>query len=392
MRKNVIAAVVSFSAAIFSASTHAQSSVTLYGLLDVGVDYASNQRASTGGSGGRSLSLQSGNVNASRWGLRGSEDLGGGLSAIFTLENGFNIGSGQSSNGNDEFGRQAFVGLRSARFGQVTLGRQYDSVATFVAPLSAAGSFGGNLASHPFDSDNMAGSMRMNNSVMLRSADFHGFEFGGGYAFSNTASGFRENNAFTFGGKYAYGGLSLAAAFFQANQPGGSRSGNVSGAISSSDGNAQFLGQRQRVYAGGVQYAFSNAQIGFVASRTSIDAPTAVDSGGSYVAFTGDFMTLYNYELNGKYALTPALSLGGAVTYTQGHYVRPGTSEHPKWMQGTVQIDYALSQRTDVYLEGTYQHVSGANIAVLDEASIYHFTPSSSNRQAIVAIGMRTRF
>jgi predicted porin len=392
VKRNGLVAALAVSAAAFSGVAHAQSSVTLYGLVDVGIDYSSNQRTTAGGSGGRSFSMQSGNLNPSRWGLRGSEDLGGGLSAIFTLENGFNVGTGQFSSGSDEFGRQAFVGLRNERFGQVTLGRQYDSVATFVAPMSAAGSFGGNLASHPFDADNMASSMRMNNAVMLRSVDFHGFQFGGGYAFSNSASGFRQNNAFTFGGKYAYGGLSAGVAFLQANQPGGVSSGNVSGALSSNDGTAQLLGQRQRVYAGGIQYAFEKATVGFVASRTSIDGPTQIDSGGSYVPFTGNFMTFYNYELNGRYALTPVLSLGGAVTYTQGHYVHTGSSEHPKWIQGMVQIDYALSQRTDVYIEGTYQHVSSASTAVLADASIYHFTPSNSNRQAIVAIGMRTRF
>ncbi|WP_347555724.1 porin [Robbsia sp. KACC 23696] len=391
MKRTGLMAALAVSAATFSGMAQAQSSVTLYGLIDVGLDYSSDERTTAGGSGGRSFFLQSGNINPSRWGLRGSEDLGDGLSAIFTLENGFNVGTGQFSNGSDEFGRQAFVGLRSERFGQVTLGRQYDAVSTFVAPMSAAGSFAGNLASHPFDSDNMASSTRMNNAVMLRSADFHGFQFGGGYAFSNTASGFRQNNAFTFGGQYVYAGLSVAAAFFQANQPGGLASGNTSGALSSSDVDAPLLGQRQRIYAGGIAYAFEKAKIGFVASRTSIDGPTEINSGGSYAAFTGNFMTLYNYELNGRYALTPALSLGGAVDYTQGHYVQPGQSQHPKWVQGTVQVDYALSQRTDVYLEGTYQHVSSAS-GLLGEASIYHFTPSNSNRQAIVSIGMRTRF
>src|ERR1700738_4228053 len=92
---------------VFATMAHAQSSVTLYGLIDAGISYSSNV-------GGKSLWQEtSGAMNASRWGLRGSEDLGGGLKAIFTLENGFNIDTGKFGQNGAEFGRQAFVGLSS---------------------------------------------------------------------------------------------------------------------------------------------------------------------------------------------------------------------------------------------------------------------------------------
>ncbi|MGI4857495.1 MAG: porin [Janthinobacterium lividum] len=388
MKKSRIFAAMAACATITSGVAHAQSSITLYGLIDVGVDYISNQKG-TSGSGGKSFGVQSGNLNPDRWGLRGSEDLGGGLSAIFTLENGFTINNGKFAQGGDEFGRQAFVGLASKQYGQVTLGRQYDEVLNFVGPLSAAGlGFGGELAAHPYDNDNLALDVRMNNSVMFRSADYNGLKMGAGYAFSNSTSGFRENNAFTAGAGYDYKNLSLAVAFFQANHPGST----TTGALSSSDTDAQLVGVRQRIYAAAAKYRFGAAEVGAVVTRTSLDGPSEIAHGGSYVSLAGNWITFYNYELNARYALTPALHIGAAYTYTQGHFVGTSSSVSPKWNQLMLQADYALSTRTDVYLEGTYQRVTSSSVAALSDAGIYTFGTSSSNRQAIVAIGLRTKF
>src|SRR5471030_393724 len=159
---------VSLITASLSRAALAQSSVTLYGTLDTGIDYISNQKTASGGSA--AWAMQSGNVSTNRWGLKGTEDLGGGLKAVFDLENGFNVDNGKLSNGGDEFGRQAWVGISSTVYGTVTLGRQYDSMVDFVAPLSATGSgFGGNIADHPFDNDNLNNDFRMNNAVKFRS-------------------------------------------------------------------------------------------------------------------------------------------------------------------------------------------------------------------------------
>lgn len=113
---------------------HAQSSVTLYGLLDVGVAYVNN--SATNGQGHPLFSMISGNIQATRWGIKGLEDLGGGMKAIFVLENGFSVANGKFMQGGDEFGRQAFVGLSTSRFGSITLGRQYDSVVDYTNILA----------------------------------------------------------------------------------------------------------------------------------------------------------------------------------------------------------------------------------------------------------------
>jgi len=108
----------------FATLAHAQSSVTLYGIIDEGVQFTNNQKNVVGGTnvGGRQVTLDSTNgINGSRWGLKGAEDLGGGLQAIFTLESGINLNNGAFAQGGTPFGRQAFVGLSSSSYGAVTL-------------------------------------------------------------------------------------------------------------------------------------------------------------------------------------------------------------------------------------------------------------------------------
>ncbi|OGB27510.1 MAG: hypothetical protein A3I66_06405 [Burkholderiales bacterium RIFCSPLOWO2_02_FULL_57_36] len=100
----------------FAGAASAQTNVTVYGVVDAGLTYANNGTAKT-------TALGSGLLSGSRLGFRGTENLGGGLSAIFTLENGFNVDDGSLGQGR-LFGRQAFVGLTGS-FGAVKLGRQY---------------------------------------------------------------------------------------------------------------------------------------------------------------------------------------------------------------------------------------------------------------------------
>ncbi|GAB2891147.1 porin [Paraburkholderia jirisanensis] len=111
-------------AGLASAPAFAQSSVTLYGVLDTGVEYVSHASA-TGGSVVRMPGV-TGEL-PSRWGLRGSEDLGGGLKAVFALESGFNLRGGDLGQGGRLFGRQAWVGLEG-NWGTLSFGRQYTMI------------------------------------------------------------------------------------------------------------------------------------------------------------------------------------------------------------------------------------------------------------------------
>ena len=104
-----------------SAVAQAQTSVTLYGIVDVGIVRES------GTLGPSVTKLSSGIANGSRFGFKGVEDLGGGMTAFFDLQNGFQADTGALGQGGLLFGRQAFVGLGGS-FGNIKLGRQYTPI------------------------------------------------------------------------------------------------------------------------------------------------------------------------------------------------------------------------------------------------------------------------
>lgn len=381
MKKTLMVAALS---GMFATAAHAQSSVTLYGLIDAGITYTNSQ-------GGRANWQEtSGSANGSRWGLRGAEDLGGGLKAIFTLENGFNIGNGAQSHEGRQFGRQAFVGLASDQYGAVTLGRQYDSVVDYLGPLALTGTqYGGTQFAHPFDNDNLDNSFRINNSVKYQSPDFEGFKFGALYGFSNQAGNFANNRAYSVGASYNYGPLNVAAAYLQLNNNtplvGTTEVSNLSGAFSD---DSMFLAGRQRTWGAGLSYAFGPATAGFVFTQTKLNNAlntTNIDVSKIGLPASSD-LRFNNYEVNGRYNLTPALSVAGAYTYTDGKL----NGESPKWHQFSLQTAYALSKRTDVYLQGEYQKVIESKTGFT--ATINGLAPSSFDKQVAVTAGLRHRF
>src|SRR5579875_1004240 len=105
MKKTQVA-MVSLALLTAAGAANAQSSVTLYGVLDTALTYVSHS-TNASGTGGRVFAMQSGNLSGDRWGLKGQEDWGGGLEALFQLENGNDLGTGRLNQGGCEFGRQA---------------------------------------------------------------------------------------------------------------------------------------------------------------------------------------------------------------------------------------------------------------------------------------------
>jgi predicted porin len=361
---------------------HAQSSVTLYGLIDAGIAYTNN----VGGSG--RVALASGSISGSRFGLRGSEDLGGGLKAVFLLENGFSVNSGQLGQNGRLFGRQAYVGLSSNVFGTLTLGRQYDNVVDFVAPLSAtAGPFGDSGFAHPYDNDNLQHSIRLNNSVKYTSQNYGGFKFGGTYGFSNS-SGFALSRAYSAAASYGYGPLNVAAGYLQTNGSGakslsGSGFANTGGAVDQTEVKGNLTSDVQRTVAAGLNYTFGPAVVGFVYSHSQFQDTSAFGLANGAVRFD-------NYEVNGMYNFTPALKAGLSYTYTDARL--SGATSYgsaPKWNQVNAIARYSLSRRTELYAEAMYQHASGnKNVAVMYNAG----GASSTANQVMGAVGMLTRF
>lgn len=379
----------------FAGVAHAQSSVTLYGIIDEGFNINTN-------AGGKHLyNLSSGVMQGSRWGLRGTEDLGGGLKAIFVLENGFDVNTGKLGQGGLEFGRQAYVGL-SSPYGTVTLGRQYDSVVDFVGPLEAGDQWGGYIAAHPGDLDNFNNAYRVNNAIKFTSADYAGFKFGGLYSLGGVSGDYSRNQIFSLGAGYNNGPLVLGVGYLNVRNPnvsffGNSTSGTINGGIanvSSPVYSGYGSAHTYQVIGAGGAYTFGAATVGATYSNIKF-----YDLGSSYATGyrAGETATFNNAEVNFKYQLTPALLIGAAYDYTRGSSVALSNgTDNPgaKYHQFSLGTDYFLSKRTDVYLIGVYQHASGTDSTgkAPAVAAINGLSASSTQNQFTARVGIRHKF
>ncbi|WP_109478168.1 porin [Paraburkholderia sp. C35] len=166
--------------AAVSPAVFAQSSVTLYGVMDTGIEYVSHANAN-----GDHVIRMPGITGElpSRWGLRGKEDLGGGYAAEFVIESGFNTRGGDSGQGGRLFGRQAWVGI-SSPYGMLTFGRQYsmsfvvDSDADILGPnIYGIGSLDAYIVN-----------ARSDNTIGYKGT-WNGFTLGATYSFGRDSTG-----------------------------------------------------------------------------------------------------------------------------------------------------------------------------------------------------------
>ncbi|WP_354682244.1 porin [Cupriavidus necator] len=381
MKKQLFA--VSLLSAI-AAPAFAQSSVTLYGVLDEGLNYTNNV------GGDRVFELASGFPHGSRWGIKGTEDLGGGVKALFQLESGFNVDNGRSAQGGLLFGRQAYVGVSSDRLGAITAGRQYDSMVDYLSQTSVAGSWGGYAFGHPYDNDNMVYSFRVNNTVKYTSPSLGGLKFGGTYSFSDDVN-FAKNRQFSVGTQYTNGGLLLAAAYLQADSP----SSTSYGAINNG-GDQNFLASKLKMFGAGATYTFGPAAVGLVYSNTNVRDPQSSGYVGAITPPAGTLSSLrfQNFEINGKYQFSPSYWVGAMYTYTRASFNATSGKQHPVYHSVGLMGDYLLSKRTDIYLQAVYQRVGGDTTGtVLDTAYVPGAANVSSNRnQVLVRAAIRHFF
>jgi predicted porin len=381
---------------------HAQSSVTLYGLLDNGFVFNSNSK------GSRQYELGSGNLQGDRWGLIGSEDLGGGLKAIFRLEGGFNIDNGTLGQGGAEFGRKAYVGLAGS-MGTVTLGRQYDLLGDYVGSFESGNAeklvtlkeWGSIYGSHPGDMDNLDNTNRINNSIKYASPNYSGLTFGGFYSFGGKAGEFTQDQIYAFGAGYDNGPLALGVSYENARDPNFSVFGTNPSANSPTSTSA--LNMSSPVYSGfasartwqvvsaGAAYKIGNATIGSVYSNVQFkDIGAEAGAGLNPQKLTGT-ATFNIGEINLAYLVTPALQLGTAFTYTRGSSI--GSISGASYRQVNLAANYALSVRTDLYLVGIYQHASGKDsTGKTAVAAISNLTNSSTDVQTALIVGIRHKF
>jgi predicted porin len=400
MMKKTALAVLSLNCLLPAAQ--AQSSVTLYGIVDAGVGYTSGQRtAQSKGAAGKPVvysnasnyGFASGTWSGDRWGIKGNEDLGGGLSALFQVENGFNIGTGQLGQGGRLFGRQAWMGLSSDKLGKVTLGRQYDPIVDFVGTISA-GTFLTGMGAHPGDLDNIDNQARENNSIKYTSPSFSGLQFGALYGFGNQAGSIKNQSTWSLGAQYQNGPLAVGAAYMLANNTyganGGAWSGAYDGTFASSINEGFASAKTQQIIAAAATYDIGAVKLGVSYSNTQYQS-------GSFSLFSGK-ATFNSAGLTVAYQASPALRVAAGYDYTQGSAINGASA--PKYHQFNLASYYSLSKRTSLYGLVGYQKASGKTLdafgntvnATASVGDVGNGISSASNTQTLVRVGIRQTF
>jgi len=188
--------------AAFPLASMAQSSVTVYGIMDAAI-----AKEDTGAPNGKRTALNSGNQSSSRLGFKGTEDLGNGLKAVFNIEAGVALDTGATDAA--MFGRRAVVGV-SGNFGSIMLGREYSPIADVAKETDVFGQgfYGSNL--------NAFGTLRMtrrlSNSVTYKTNTMSGFRGGLAYSAGETSTG-PSGNLMGLMGDYTNGGFYVGAGY-----------------------------------------------------------------------------------------------------------------------------------------------------------------------------------
>lgn len=222
MKKTLLAAALM---AGFAGVAQAETSVTLYGIVDTGLGYTQFKNKDTDVKATRTGfydGVQSGN----RWGLRGSEDLGDGLRAVFTLESGFRLSNGDLAQGENKiFGREATLGLAGDSWGSLVFGRQQNVASRYIGDIASP--FGDSMELAAIGKTfTSAATVRADNTVVYATPNFNGFDFAVGYSFNvkgaqnwsvkNTGQANpKDDNAklVTTGLRYANGPVAVAVSY-----------------------------------------------------------------------------------------------------------------------------------------------------------------------------------
>lgn len=368
----VTAAAATATLALAPHVAHAQSSVTLYGIVDVGIEHINNTQ-----SGGAITREASGNLSGSRWGLKGVEDLGGGLKAIFTLENGFNVNDGTSaqstkglgSNASTTsrlFGRQAWVGL-TMRGQTLSLGRQnsvlYDQAVVF-DPMGASSRYSTLSVDYA-----MAG--RVDNSAKyvgvlgpVTVAAMYSTRYDTGYG-SEVAGA--ELTGRYFGGSLTYAGGPFAASLSYEQRNSNTVATNT-GTERRATAAATYVIGGFKAFAG---YRYLQASRAFLPASPILVANSGSQSSSANLYWAG-----------ANYMFTPAFFVTAAAYYQDVH----STSADP-WM-GVLSADYLLSKSTDIYATAAFARNKGGSALGVNG----YGTVAANYDQTGFVIGMRKKF
>lgn len=373
-----------FAVAILAASTSAawaQSSVTLYGIVDAAARYTSNANP-----GAANKQLVPGGMSQSRLGVNIIEDMGGGLKALANMEHRLNSDTGTVAAA--DFWRQAWVGLQSNELGQIRLGRQYNILFDLYTSSFASFRYSPYIEAYKPEIG-MSMAARQDNMVKYLA------QVGNFYAEVQVSAGEGQAGAAaalpnkTIGGlvRYSDGKLAAGGAYLQATEQTGKKiKATVLGAsytdgplyVHASWGENKFenpftlLNQSSAAAFGASAAAGSAANI----ALTTRGAYTSGILGANvFNTDSADIKKRTMIMFGATYQLTPQLNVGGNVWLTeQTHY---GTAQNlaapfanalgfttnantkSKANFFAVVLDYAFSKRTDAYLEMDYTKVEG---------------------------------
>lgn len=344
------------SALALAVSAHAQSSVTLYGRLDAGLEYMSGVptgASSTGAATGSTnrFRAESGDWGTSLWGMKGVEDLGGGNKALFQLEGSFNTVTGGGPGGGGLFNRWATVGLSNADYGTFLLGREL-FISNGLWDFDPMGQSAWSSASlvrgrnWPISSNN----------ISYQSPKIAGFDFYGQYSLSNATSW--NGNGTTSQGRQAGAQVTYTSGLFQVRGIYDEIRNSANGGLYGSSLDAVNAGNTSGgVFAASREYT---AAVNVFLGQFKIQgAYQAIRTAGATNVLPGQPTTL-DHEWGGvTWQATPAAALIGAVYHVNGNNGAGNATIY------TVGGSYNLSKRTLVDMQlATVRNSKGANFGL----------------------------
>ncbi len=355
MKKKYLATAALAACGLAVSGAYAQSNVTIYGIMDTGVEYVNNANANKDGL----ARLNSGAMNTSRIGFRGVEDLGGGLKAVFQLESGIKVDTG-AQDAADFFGRQANVGLEGS-WGRIIAGRSFTTTYDFLGQFdptgySAAYSW---ITAGSATGDRKDGMMTNAPNMIKYQGKFGDFKLGANYGFGEVAGNNSAGSQFDLGAGYDKGPLRLAATV-----------------------------QRVNGAANGVG-AYDKATIAHLAADYQISDVWGVDIGyrNYKKTFANNAIDLRsNFYWGGiTYRTTPALTLIALLSYQDIKNVAANTDADPYML--TLRAKYALSKRTDLYFSAAYAKAKNGQLT-----GVSRDDKGFANSQTGMIAGIQHRF
>lgn len=336
---------------------YAQSSVTLYGLVDAGILYVNRTfDPAKRQAGGSTVSMIDGGTVGSFWGISGQEDLGGGTSAIFKLESGFSINNGAlwNSNGNF-FGRQAYVGL-TGNFGTLKVGEQMSPfVLSIINVEPRNGSYFGGDAPLYVGQLFVTG-VYVSNAVSYTSPEVAGLQGSAMIALGGTPGDFQAGLQYSARLRYNWSNLSVDAALFSGNSGGTAASTPLKSTV-------PFVGRSI-----GATYTWGSALFSAIYEVFKVE--------GSF----DDHV----YGVGAQYFIRPDL-----VVNTGFWYARDGNNGSNNSLMAAAGLTDYLSKRTSLYTEVAYVKNRGLMHTGLSvNGPLYGPTGSSTG----VVVGMRHMF